>query len=443
VPAPADPQAFADPDPQAAAAWLRTLRTVTVGQPLLQLPPADPDLTALTRAGRDGRLAAALDDGQQTTTAVLGRATDGTVAWPADGMLNPATATAVAEAGFTGVVLDPTTLPTGPITTYTPTGRVDVRTPAGRLRAVVADPVLSALAATPQGSGGIALAVQRFLAETAMITAERPNESRTVLVVPPREWDPDPGLAAALLDAVGNAPWVDLVGLPEMLSLPAEHSVPAGGLVYPDEAQAKELPASLFAQLSQIEGRAGELSSALTEPEAIIDGVRSAADRLTAVHWRSEPDEAARLAALLADHVESLRARLRLQAGPVVLSGRESTFPVTVVNDLDQQVRVRVRLAPDNARIRLVQAAPVTVAAHRRAQVNVPVEAIANGEVVVTAQLATPTGHALGHPVRVPVRVAQIGPVGLVVTVGAAVVLFVAAGTQLIRRARHHNGHTR
>ena len=38
------------------------------------------------------------------------------------------------------------------------------------------------------------LGAQRFLAETAMITAELPSTGpeRSILVVPPRRWDPDP-----------------------------------------------------------------------------------------------------------------------------------------------------------------------------------------------------------------------------------------------------------
>jgi hypothetical protein len=426
------------PDPQVADEWLRVLRRHTLGRPLIRLPYADPDLTALAHAGRMGQVRSALTEGGDVVGEVLGRSASGAVAWPADGMLDTATAGALSRAGFTGVILDAATLPDGQERTYTPTGRVDVRTRTGVLHGMVADPTLSGLLAGHDGATGSVLAVQRFLAETAMITAERPNQARTVLVTPPREWAPEGDLAAALLTAVRQAPWVRLTGIGQMLAIPAERAVPATELVYPQDARAAELPGRLLTQLRRTEERVGELATALTRPQHVVDGVRMAAERLTAVHWRQDQGGAVRLAARLADHVATLYAGIRVQASPLVLSGRAGTFPVTVVNDLDQPIRVRVRLTPDSGRIRLRDGngQVVPVAARRRTQVNVPVEAVANGEVVVTARLATPTGRPLGQPVRVAVRVAQIGPVGLVVTVGAAVVLFVAAGVQLARRVR-------
>jgi hypothetical protein len=54
----------------------------------------------------------------------------------------------------------------------------------------------------------------------------------------------------------------------------------------------------------------------------------------------------------------------------------------------------------------------------------------------VEATLHTVSGEPYGQPVLLHVNVTQIGAVALVITVGAAVVLFVAAGLRVARRVR-------
>ena len=57
---------------------------------------------------------------------------------------------------------------------------------------------------------------QRFLAETAMIAAERPSLLRSIVVAPPRQWNPPPGLAGQLLADTVAAPWLRPVSLPRL-----------------------------------------------------------------------------------------------------------------------------------------------------------------------------------------------------------------------------------
>src|SRR5204862_335611 len=58
------------------------------------------------------------------------------------------------------------------------------------------------------------------------------------------------------------------------------------------------------------------------------------------------------------------------------------------------------------------------------------------GPVVVEATLHTTSGELYSQPVLLHVNVTQIGAVALVITVGAAVVLFLAAGLRVARRVR-------
>ena len=72
----------------------------------------------------------------------------------------------------------------------------------------------------PSDSKATAFAVeQRYLAETAMIAAEQPSIGRSVVVAPPRRWDPPAGLANELLSETVTAPWLHSVSLGDLASV--------------------------------------------------------------------------------------------------------------------------------------------------------------------------------------------------------------------------------
>src|SRR5690606_8220470 len=66
-----------------------------------------------------------------------------------------------------------------------------------------------------------ATAAQDVLAELAVVTRERPSDSRHLLLTVPRDWHPDPEIASAQLAALSASPWVRtesvsaLVGAPD------------------------------------------------------------------------------------------------------------------------------------------------------------------------------------------------------------------------------------
>ena len=127
------------------------------------------------------------------------------------------------------MVLDSSTMPPSPQQTYTPSAQTS--TPDGegpKLNVLLSDDTITQVlgtANTAADSKAAAFSVaQRYLAETAMIAAERPELPRSIVVAPPRHWDPPggPGQRAALGHDIGA---VAAAGQPE----PAcRHPEPAG-----------------------------------------------------------------------------------------------------------------------------------------------------------------------------------------------------------------------
>ncbi len=432
---------------EAARDWLG--RVVAADAPAAVLPYGDPDVVAMARAGALTQLRAATELGRRRGEDLLGEhRTPGGLALPPEGMADAATVRVLRDLGARGVVLRGGALPPREPLSYTPTGRAQLDVAGQPLAVLLSDERLGATAATvTDRPGAPVLAAQQFLAETAMLTAERPSSARAVLVAPPRRWNPTPEYAATLLTLTRDAPWLSPITLAELASRPAPEGLVREPLRLPEEAVEAELPASHLAAVERLVRDVAPLGELLDVPgpdgarsESVTEAWSRQGHRLRSATYRGSPRR--RVAALAASRrdLEALRGQVRILPASVTLGDRRGPIPVTVVNDLDAPVRVRLSLTPRNPRLAVHSADPVTIAARRTGQVLVPATARANGLVGVDAQLFTPAGVPYGGPVLLRVRVTQVGAVGMYVTAGAAVLLVGAAGVRLLRRVRSGRG---
>src|SRR5207253_2669373 len=78
------------------------------------------------------------------------------------------------------------------------------------LGALVVDDVLSSRLESQAGVTALQVR-QRFLAESATILLEQPAHTRSIAVLAPPDWDPDPQVVNGVLDALtptGGSPWM-------------------------------------------------------------------------------------------------------------------------------------------------------------------------------------------------------------------------------------------
>ena len=88
---------------------------------------------------------------------------------------------------------------------------------AGGTRLLGYDARLSAL--LPQRTDPTpVLATQRYLAESLVLLGERPGTPRSVLVVAPRTFDPDPAALSAFLATTSSVPWLETVDAESLLT---------------------------------------------------------------------------------------------------------------------------------------------------------------------------------------------------------------------------------
>ncbi len=206
-------------------------RSVTARQDFFTTPYADVDSSALTHAGLDDNLTRAYDLGQGTAQKLLGSVQRpaggplGQIAWPAAGIADYPVLSSLAANDIGTVILNSSLMPPKTPAGYTPSAITTTLNGVNAgMHVALADSTLSQLladaptAAASRPAAGSFATEQRFLAETAMIAAEQPRLPRTVVVTPPRQWNPAPGLASQLLTETVQAPWLRPASLASLVT---------------------------------------------------------------------------------------------------------------------------------------------------------------------------------------------------------------------------------
>ena len=465
-------QAGSEPASRAARSWLATLRAVTAGQPVFATPYADPDVAALTHQGLDADLAAASSDGSAVAAEFLDRP-ERTIAWPPNGIADAGVVdnllvqggsahSGSAHGGILTVALDSGMMPpTNPSLYYTPDAVAEVNTGVGKtVRVLLADHELTTVLAvgspaasqsTPSSpavrspaADSVTAISQRFLAETAMIAAEAPNLRRSVVVAPPRRWNPGASLASRLLRDTVSAPWMSAEYLSSLKQITTPPGIPA-----PDRAllpQNQSGPGLTPQYLDEVRdlGEATRLfESILSQPGAAY---RRGIARLESSAWGgSDQAQGFDLLRQADAYIGSQQRMVKIiPSSEVTLGGSRGTVPVSIENKLQQAVQVRLRAAvlasrevPASARLTMgtPPAQLITIGPHLKQTIRLQVRAHSVGVSEIRLSLFTPEGAPLPDSNRtLKIRATAFGTLALVIVAVALGVLVITFAARVLRR---------
>ena len=119
-----------------------------------------------------------------------------------------------------------------------------------------------------------------------------------------------------------------------------------------------------------------------------------------------------------------------------VMSSRSNQFPITVSNDLPDEIEVRVVVTCDNPqRLTVPITEVVRVGAGKNVTVNIAPEATSNGVVTAEAYAATAQGERVTPDEAVTIEITDLGVVAWVIVIGSGLVL-VGATAWRIRQVR-------
>ena len=442
----------------AAAAWVGALKTAaTTTTEVLALPYADPDVTALTRTagGRDDvALASVL--GRSTVSALLGTSPIDGVAWPPAGPVSQAAADALARNGARAFVLDESAYgqPDSP-PNRDPSARTVLASSAtgAELDGLVSDSYLSNLVLGPDPTGlGPRLAEQRFLAETAILTAEAPSATRTFVIAPDRRSVVSAGALTESLRDLGRVPWLCPVTLSSVAAgdedcalHPGVGSTPAEDRGQPRTDPSGQLSVSFLSGIADDRDAVEQLTSAILSDKqdptvrdavsAIKQRLRQAVARAESSAWRTDAGQGRVTALALHEEVKRLEDKIVVRGGRALLTSSKGTLQVSIENTLDIPVDVRVRFSSKTATLSAATTGLVEVTPGHAVQAGVKAEAQRSGQFVVFAQILDRNGKAFGPETEIIVRSTRFGRLALAVTAGGFGVLLIAAGVRIVRRA--------
>lgn len=452
------------PDPRSAE--LAALLEESVSErTVLALPYAQADPVSLQQAGAERLARVAHDRGDQVweESGVEPRAT----ALPVDGAVaDSGQLDSVLAAGGTTAIIPASSLRESLSSTVTPSSiglYESASTPGAQLQLLAPDPELSAEFSLLTEGSDVEQTQQRLLAETATIASEYASAPRHVLISPSAETVLDPVAAGAALDVLAEAPWIDPGRTSDLLDaadhqewttdprsegdelyalgpLTADQVHPSGpaengrwGTV--DQAEAAQLidPAALL-ELDTAWEQVDTLAAAM-EDDAPLDAPRLEILAGTSMRWRGEPE----IPAARTEDASSRAAQLQDRIGVVPASGYNVisdavSVPITISNDLDTPITVRIQVTSDRPLVKIGEPKVVEVPARGQIDAAVQVEAIANGTVTLTTVLTTEDGRSLTSPVDVPLTVNPSWENWTTLLMAIAMGLLVVVGVARARR---------
>ncbi|MET7298310.1 DUF6049 family protein [Embleya sp. NPDC005575] len=427
---------------QVATGWLDRLKTGIGTQPVIALPYADTDLAAVAHALEAGKadlrpqLSEALAESATVMQRTLARPVRTDVAWPAGGALDPSIVRLANGTGASTVIASGASLPPTKELKVTPSATAALPgTDKGT--ALVTDPDIDRiLAADTKAPGQSVLTTQQLLAELLTIVLQEPSASRSLLIAPPRTMDAS--LANVLKDVLNaSADWTRSATLANLAAEPAP--LPARKLAgYPKAVSASEPSMQYLTETDNLVRSMQSFASILTRPERVTGPFNPALLRLLSTEWRGDPQGMDRYRLGVTRSLRELQSLVYIiRRTGVTLSGDEGNIPVTVVNNLQQPVIVRIAADSHQPnRLKLGDPITVTVPDGRRREVPISAKSAANGKVMVDVRLLTPDGRAVRPPESFFVNTTTIDVLTRWIIGGLAFLLAVFSLRAFLRKRR-------
>ncbi|GAA4288177.1 DUF6049 family protein [Georgenia daeguensis] len=457
------PQTAAPPDEPdepagrpAATGWSALLDAVAAmgqgeGREVAVLPSADADVAALAHTGSHARLEETVTEAAEAAEAAgLGDAP--TLTWPATAYPDLDTVAAGDAAGTDAAVLPVTAATPLDELTYTPEGRADLVIADGAagshtVPAVLVDDRASAVLEgrmLPRAGTGEDTAVdldpldarQLLLADTAVISRERPSDPRAVVLALPRDHATDVEDLADNLETLLGAPWVEPTALSDVVAREAPEL--ERGTLPETQVDPDEIGSGQLAAMDATVARARSFASVTASPEQVVEPVVDALGPALSSAWREDPAGRAALLDRVAADVTALDGQLSaLESSTLNVINSSAELPVHVRNDLPTDVTVQVALEPSDQRLEVPEPVTLTVPAASQATASVPVRALGSGDVNVAVELLTPDGRPVGTPADLRVRARPDWEnVGTAVVAGVLAVMLVVGLVRTVRRGR-------
>ncbi|MEO6885511.1 MAG: hypothetical protein ABI232_04375 [Jatrophihabitantaceae bacterium] len=435
----------------AAADWLSRLRGLldTVPQMEVDLTPyADPDISALVGNGLSWATTMPTAMQDAVMSALGRRLPDSDIAWPAGNQASQGTLAALVQNGARAVVLagQSVSAPSGQDqVAEPPSGLAQIRTASGSAVAALVSPSVDRYVGPALALGGNGLKLLPELVSEVAIRAIDPASAQYVLLVPPRDLNPDLAVSVRALRAVAQTAWSSAVPLRSAL----DTTQPTKVVTLLDSSGPSDAEAPGIQAAQQVTNVLPGLTSMFTAADAhsLLGTIPAGVQRVMSNSWAVDPD--AQLTAIneLQKRLTSLQNGVHLVKptnGTYTLGSNDSPLPITIDNTLGVTVSVRIQLSTvgNLPGFKADDLGVQSIPTQGKLQLHVPVHVDRAGRIPVQVVLYAPAAETqggqltLGESLQLSVHSTALGDIGKVITLLAAVVLALALLVRIVRRVR-------
>ena len=343
------------------------------------LPVAHSDLGALLRANRD-------EEAQLTISMTKGSASSRSIYYaPISGFADRQSVTKLNDLGVNTLISNVAVRDAEHVT-------VPARVTASTNPVLVYDAATSNCLSTPTKGEDNFAQLNCLRSEIAMITAESPQLSRSIIVLAPPTWKISTENFSEIIAALTNQSWVTLSTLN---SIPPTESTET--VISRTDSEQRSLPKSLLKQADLLALNT-ETVSALFDDQELASGFTST--RLLGYSDLFATN--AKATKFLNSNYNLLNkymSSIKLEASTRITTPNEdSEIPITVVNDSDQPVSVSIDLTSSStSRFQAKPTGIIQVDKGQRVTVPVAIKLVGAGIVDVRAQLVAPNGEHFGE----------------------------------------------
>jgi hypothetical protein len=134
--------------------------------------------------------------------------------------------------------------------------------------------------------------------------------------------------------------------------------------------------------------------------------------------------------------ITKMRSKLKIKSTKFTVTSENEELPIIIVNDFDSVMKLKLSTRALNSKVGVASVEEISVAAKSKQQLLLPIKVLAPGDSRLLAQLTNLENKPVGYPVYINLKLAVISPVATWITSGAAILLFIAALVQSVRRVR-------
>nr|WP_209044063.1 DUF6049 family protein [Brevibacterium marinum] len=411
-------------------AWYNDFLDKARSHTVIALPFGDPDQSSLMSGGLKSLNTFALKQRKLVKDVLPEARTD--VAWPISGTAQRDQLDDFADAGDSTVILNDDQQPSLTGIRDDAHSKTRITSDAqSSLDTLVTDTSLTSQSAKITESEHPASGISELVATTAAIQAEAPYRTRHLLLPMPRSaasanWEKTVG-------AIADSPWIDPSGVDELLD---SDVVPRGLLRQGTDA--RNIGAKAVQSLAETRKTQKTFNRVFSDPDAANARMDRELLSCTSAAW-TLGGNAKRCADDARAASEKTMDSLYLEKGSSVLlvTGEETTIPVTIVNDTSADATMKIRMKPKTPQLRADPTETVVVPSEETMRVDVPVEGLANADVPTTIEMVTADEVVLSKDESLLVRVrADWENIGTAVVGLALASVFVIGLIKTISRGR-------